>query len=498
MSHPAAKLTFMTQMPPEIPDEHGRPGAGRSRDARAEDTPDSSDAPFGLPVLDEVPELARMLERLREVDRLLACALDELMCLQESSLAETATGVPLERWLAVVARRTGADRRMLATAARACRRLPTLHAAFGEGRVSWAQVRALALAVERVPGHLDDLVDAEIAQVLAGTQGDVGTHPGDGVPVEPDDLVRAVTWALSSLRDHEDEPERRGLAPAEDWLAMQPRLDGSGGQLHGDFGPQGFAILDATLNDGLPAPAGPVKDGPGADPDPGRARSAGHEAARHRAARLLRLCASSPADPRGDDAPEEHAATDGRTSDDAGVTGLGGVPGLQLRAELSTLLGEDGLPCDLLTRITGGVLHVDARTARRIADRYGARLRVILVEHGRVVGVGRASRQPPGWLAEAVTALHDTCSEPGCLTPARRCDVDHAQPWTRDGRTDVDNLAPVCATTNHRKEQAGWQVHQAPDGVRIWTHPRSGVSTRTLPARWRPPPRAHPPDPPDP
>jgi hypothetical protein len=431
-------------------------------------------------VLAEVPELelAQLLERLREVDRLLAGALDDLLLLQDSCLAETATGAPLERWLAVVARRTGADRRMLATAARACRRLPTLHAAFGEGRVSWAQVRAVALAVERVPGHLDDAVDAEIAEVLLASD-------GDGPPAEPDDLVRAIGWALTALAPDEAGARSTGPAPEADWLAMQPRLDGSGGQVHGDFGPEGFAILDATLNDGLPGPSGPVKNGPGSDPDPVRARAAGREAARHRATRLLRLCATG----------GQRTAIDEADDEDAPVTGL---PNLSVRAELSTLLGDDGLPADLLTRFTGGVLHVDAATARRLMDRYGTRLRLILVDHGRGVGVGRTSRQPPEWLAETVTALHDTCSEPGCRTPARRCDVDHARPWVDGGRTDLDNLAPVCSTTNHRKEEAGWRVHQAPDGVRIWLHPRSGLSTRTLPARWRPPPQPTGTDPPDP
>lgn len=453
---------------------------------------DVDGVPFGLPVLAEVPELAAVLTSLREVDRLLACALDGLLRLQDTGLAETATGVPLERWLAAVARRTGADRRMLATAAGVCRRLPTLHAAFVGGRVSWAQVRAITLAVHRLPAHLDEHVDGELGRVLAAT-GDDAVGQAD---VEPDDLVRAVSWALAALEAEAHEPSASGREPAEDWLAMQPRLDGSGGQLHGDFGAQGFAILDAALNEGLPMPDGPVKDAPGADPDPDRARLRGRQAARHRAARLLALCATG-SGPDGDPGGGFGGAGQGRvdTEDDGPGGGIGGagLPGLLLRAELSTLLGDDRLPAELLTRLTGGVLHVDAATARRLMETYGARLRLVLVDHGEVVGVGRSSRRPPGWLTDAALALRDACSEPGCRTPARVCDVDHARPWTRDGRTDVDNLAPVCASANHRKETAGWRVHQAPDGVRIWTHPRTGLSTRTLPARWRPPPPTDPP-----
>lgn len=447
---------------------------------------DVDGAPFGLPVLAEVPELTAVLVSLREVDRLLASALDGLLRLQDTGLAETATGVPLERWLAAIARRTGADRRMLATAAGVCRRLPTLHAAFRDGRVSWAQVRAITLAVHRLPRHLDEGIDGELALVLAATASD----PVGQAEVEPDDLVRAVSWAVGALEADADRASRSGGEPVDDWLAMQPRLDGSGGQVHGDFGAEGFAILDAALNEGMPAPDGPVKDAPGGDADPERAHLRGRQAARQRAARLLALCATGGRGTSrhsvGDD-DQTPAHTDDEDTPGGGIGGAG-LPGLLLRAELSTLLDDDQLPGELLTRLTGGVLHVDATTARKLMATYGARLRLILMDHGKVVGVGRTSRQPPGWLADAAQAMRDTCSEPGCRTPARVCDLDHAHPWTRDGRTDIDNLAPVCSSTNHRKETAGWRVHQAPDGVRVWTHPRTGISTRTLPARWRPPP----------
>ena len=80
-----------------------------------------------------------MLESLRQVDRLIASAIASIIRLQDAEVAETATGIPLEQWLLLVARRTGSDRRMLLTTAEVCRRLPALLEAFVQAKVSWGR-----------------------------------------------------------------------------------------------------------------------------------------------------------------------------------------------------------------------------------------------------------------------------------------------------------------------------------------------------------------------
>jgi hypothetical protein len=65
------------------------------------------------------------------------------------------------------------------------------------------------------------------------------------------------------------------------------------------------------------------------------------------------------------------------------------------------------------------------------------------------------------------------------------CDLDHAVPVDADGPTDVANLAPVCATDNHRKETDGWTATQTADGTRTWHHHRTGITTRPRPGTWR-------------
>jgi hypothetical protein len=423
------------------------------------------------PVLDEIPELAWVLDDLRTADRALASAVALVATLRRTDAARLLTGVGLTGWLTLIARRTSTDARMLLTAADQLERSPSLASAFRRGAVSWAQVRSVVLAIRELPRHLDDRIDRAIAEVLHGTVG-----------VEPDAITRVLRWELAAL---DPTPATDAQVPErEPFVAMQPRLDGSGGQLFADLDPVTWALADAALNRGAP-PQERTRDGVIGDPDePAIARN-GRLMGAHRLERLREVFDAHLAR-SGSPGPATHG--DGGDNDRT-------RPTLLLRAGLDQLLDRCRTPAQLLTTMLGGHVQVSADTARRLIDERGADLRtVVLDETGSVVGVGRRTRVPPGWLRDAVLALHDTCSAPGCRAPARTADLDHARPWHphRDGdpvgRTDIDELAPLCRRDNAAKERDGWRVMQAADGSRRWAHQRSGIATRTLPATWRPPP----------
>jgi hypothetical protein len=444
------------------------PALARLRDLPVPDDPNEGvrsddavdDHPFGLPVLSEVPQLAMLLEDLRKVDRLLVDVVDAVLALEDSGLAEATTGLGIDTWLTIVGRRTGADTRMLRTTATVMRRAPTLHTAFRAGRVSWAQVRSVVLAVRPLPSTLDDAIDAAIADAVTNA----------GPDTEPDALTRTIRWHLAALEPTGAEQDQTAADEAE-YLAMQPRLDGTGGRVWGDLGPANFALLDAALNLGA--------TGRDADED-GRRPIA--TAGRQRLHRLI------------DHLERSLALGSGPTSPTSKSGAMRSRPQLLLRADLSTLLDRDQTPGVLLTTLLGGHVRVTAAAARALIETRGADLRtVILDDTGAVVGIGRRGRLPPGWLADATLALHDTCTHPGCGIAARASETDHARPWHRvrpddpAGRTDIDQLAPGCRHHNHTKEASGWIVTQRPDGTRRWHHPRTGLTTRTLPVPSRRP-----------
>jgi hypothetical protein len=425
-------------------------------------------APFGFPVLAELPELAAALADLREVDRLLARVIDTMVVLQDDGEVERVTGVAIGHWLSIVAGRTGSDVRMLRCAVRACRRLPSLYAAFSGGSISWAQTRAVALRTDRVPMLDDDALDAAVADAIHACEGS-----------EPDALARMVGWAISSLlpppEDDDDRPiERQGF------LALQPRLDGSGGTAYAELDSVSFAVLDAaTATDGPPRVA-PTRSRFAGPTDPQAAAEVARISGRERLTNLIAHLTNGRTDEVADD-PE-----DGQGSAPA-------VPGpaaghLLLRAELDTLIGRSGLPAQLLITLAGGAMHVDGPTARKLAE-HAPSLRLVITDGGKVVGVGRRTRTPPAWLREAILALHDTCSAPGCERSALTAQLDHGVPWEAGGPTDVANCGPLCGHDNLQKEREGWRVEGRADGARRWHHPRSGLTVRTHPATRRPPPR---------
>jgi hypothetical protein len=418
-------------------------------------------APFGLPVLAELTELGEMLESLTVADRAMCQALALLARLLEDDEVVTVSGVSVEQWIGIVAHHTRMDRRLLLRTARLLGRFPTLHGAVRGLQLSWSQLRGLALALRDCPTVLDGKVDAFLAQLLPHLEG-----------TDPDAVIRQVQRAIAEwtaeLAPETAEP------PARNYLHLQPRLDGTGGRFSGEFDAVGLAIVDDAT-----APTRGQLDHPGGI---GGAR----------ADNLLRRLTHSCGPP---DTPAADATEAGE--DDTTATGAA-LPAVKLllRCDYAELLDATRTPADLLTRLVGGSLRLTSAAARRLLDQRGAELRTVIVDHGHILGVGRTSRVPPGWLRDATLAVHDTCTGPLCDRPALGADLDHARPWQPThpgglpGSTDVDNLGPLCATTNRAKETAGWHAQQHRDGRRTWTHPRTGLQITSLPTTWRPPPPA--------
>jgi hypothetical protein len=448
-------------------------------------------------ILEQLPELAHLLETLRQIDQLTAAAIATIDRFQHTGEVEDATGIPLELWLAADGRRTRSDRRMLAAAADLRARLPATFLAFRQGRISWSQLRAVVLACLRLPAvHLAHIDEVVADQVDALSQ------------AEPDALVGIVAQALSVLEAHKD-TERVEEQDQTQFVHLQPRLDGTGGRIYGDLGGTGFALVADALDPGPPPHA--TRDHLGQEPAPHKVAHQQRTQAQRRARRLVDLCARALADGPGmpDTASAAPAAgqqaTDAQATDaqatDAQATGTEAAgaeaagaavgegfvpppvaPKVLLTMTLDQLLGCSEVPAEILTTVTGGRMKLTADAARRWIAQRGARLRGIVIEEsGEILGVGRARYTPPGWLRDAILARDTTCTAPLCRASAKISHLDHAKEWHQGGRTDVANLGwlhPACHTLKR-----SWQVHGLPDGTRIWTHPRTGMTFQTLPTR---------------
>jgi hypothetical protein len=96
--------------------------------------------------------------------------------------------------------------------------------------------------------------------------------------------------------------------------------------------------------------------------------------------------------------------------------------------------------------------------------------------------VGRAHRTPTRRLRTALDARDRHCQFPDCRVTADRCRAHHVRFWSKDGRTDLDNLVLVCEAHHTRIHLEKWRVSPTPGK-------RPG-----MPGYWRitPPPRPRP------
>jgi len=92
--------------------------------------------------------------------------------------------------------------------------------------------------------------------------------------------------------------------------------------------------------------------------------------------------------------------------------------------------------------------------------------------------------RPPADLAQLVHARDLICRFPGCRHPARRCDLDHFDPWPV-GPTSRTNLWTLCRRHHRLKHSGAWTVRAVTsagtDGPVTWQSPAGRTLTSTPP-----------------
>lgn len=110
----------------------------------------------------------------------------------------------------------------------------------------------------------------------------------------------------------------------------------------------------------------------------------------------------------------------------------------------------------------GGPIPATGETIRHAACS-GAVQRVVQDENGRIVELGNLQRVFNAHQRRAITLRDGGCVIPGCMTPARWCEVHHVHEHSRGGPTHTDNGVLVCFFHHRALETGGWEIRM-PDG----------------------------------
>lgn len=135
-----------------------------------------------------------------------------------------------------------------------------------------------------------------------------------------------------------------------------------------------------------------------------------------------------------------------------------------------TLLGHDDEPATL-----DGYGPIDTETARRLAGEASNWVRILTHPvTGTVLDVDRTTYRVPKALRRWLEVRDQVCTGPGCLRPARDCDMDHRLDWQCGGKTADTNLSPLCEHHHVLKTKSRWMLDSDEvTGAKWWVSPTS-------------------------
>ncbi len=135
-----------------------------------------------------------------------------------------------------------------------------------------------------------------------------------------------------------------------------------------------------------------------------------------------------------------------------------------------------GIPVELPVRVlTDLVGDADTHT---VVVRNGA----IIHAPGRL-DLGRTTRLANIAQRRALRAIYPRCAIPDCPTRFDHCKIHHVHWWRRGGRTDLENLLPVCVRHHTAIHSQGWAIELGPDRALTLTLPNGEVMTTGPPSR---------------
>lgn len=168
-------------------------------------------------------------------------------------------------------------------------------------------------------------------------------------------------------------------------------------------------------------------------------------------------------------AVSENAGTSGHDDSDPGQR----IPEITILIDWHTLTNdlhnnsvceaEDGIP-------------LPVSTVRRLCCDAEV-LPVVLNGEGVALDAGRSKRTANRAQRRALRSMYTTCAHPDCTVGFSACRIHHIKWWwEHHGRTDLNNLLPVCERHHHLVHEGGWGLTMTDDRITTWIRPDGVVA----------------------
>jgi Domain of unknown function (DUF222) len=123
-------------------------------------------------------------------------------------------------------------------------------------------------------------------------------------------------------------------------------------------------------------------------------------------------------------------------------------------------------------------------TLRPRAAVYSVKVRHgVVIEAPGLLDLGRTTRLANRAQRRALRGLYARCAIPGCCVRYSRTKLHHVIWWELGGRTDLDNLLPVCEQHHHKIHNHGWNVSLGANRELTITLPDGQIMTTGPPRR---------------
>jgi hypothetical protein len=185
-----------------------------------------------------------------------------------------------------------------------------------------------------------------------------------------------------------------------------------------------------------------------------------------------------------DDALHDH------TDNDTAGTGIGPMPTSRPRAgrpEFVAVIDADAPGCDGPVAEFSIPVEIPARVLATLAG--DADTHAVVVRNGVVLyapgelNLGRTTRLANRAQRRALRGLYKCCAIPGCTVAYDRCKLHHIIWWRHQGRTDLDNLLPVCSVHHANIHHDDWVIELGPNRELTLRLPDGTIHTTSPPNR---------------